>query len=118
MRVEISNIIVKRVGPMVSLNPMYKWLIKNDQACVESNGLMASKKAMVFTDYWKAYQAVIPNDQHHPVGKETGETAYVERWNNIFRQHVARFVRKTLSSSKCIIMHEICLKLFLHRYNT
>ncbi|WP_133513375.1 IS1 family transposase, partial [Candidatus Thiosymbion oneisti] len=77
----------------------------------------AYKKAMVFTDYWEAYQAVIPDDQHHPIGKETGETAHVERWNNTLRQHLARFVHKTLSFSKCIIMHEVCLKLFLHRYN-
>ncbi|WP_166664712.1 IS1 family transposase [Candidatus Thiosymbion oneisti] len=76
------------------------------------------KKAVVFSDYWKAYQAVIPDEQHHPVGKETGETAHVERWNNTLRQHLARFVRKTLSFSKCLHMHEICLKLFLHRYNT
>ncbi len=78
----------------------------------------AYKKAIVFTDYWKAYQAVIPNEQHNPVGKETGETAHVERWNTTLRQHLARFVRKTLSFSKCVKMHEICLKLFLHRYNT
>ena len=26
------------------------------------------KKAMVFTDYWEAYQAVIPNEQNFPVG--------------------------------------------------
>jgi len=71
-----------------------------------------------FTDYWKAYQAVIPNEQHNPVGKETGETAHVERWNNILRQHLARFVRKTLSFSKCVKRHETCLKLFLYRYNT
>jgi len=30
----------------------------------------------------------------------------------------ARFLRKTLSFSKCVKMHEICLKLFIHRYNT
>ena len=78
----------------------------------------AYKKGIVFSDYWKAYQAVIPDQQHHPVGKETGETAHVERWNNTLRQHLARFVRKTLSFSKCIPMHEVCLKLFLHRYNT
>ncbi|CAD7855448.1 MAG: hypothetical protein, partial [Olavius algarvensis Gamma 1 endosymbiont] len=41
-----------------------------------------------------------------------------ERWNNTLRQHLSRFVRKTLSFSKCVKMHEICLKLFLHRYNT
>ncbi|MGI8468273.1 MAG: hypothetical protein ACR2N3_07455 [Pyrinomonadaceae bacterium] len=33
------------------------------------------------------------------------------------RQRPARFVRKTLSLSKSDIMHEICLFLFLHRYN-
>jgi len=70
---------------------------------------------MLFTDYWEAYQAVIPNEQHFPVGKETGETSQAEGWNNTLRQHL---VRKTLSFSKCIIMHEICLKLFLYRYNT
>jgi len=78
----------------------------------------AYKKAIVFTDYWEAYRAVTPNEQHYPVGKETGETAHVERWNNTLRQHLARFVRKTLSFSKCPIMHKLCLKLFLYRYNT
>jgi len=52
------------------------------------------------------------------VGKETGETAHIERWNNTLRQQLARFLRKTLSFSKCIKMHEIYLKLFIHRYNT
>jgi len=40
---------------------------------------------MLFTDYWEAYQAVIPNQQHFPGGKETGETFQVERWNNALR---------------------------------
>ena len=35
-----------------------------------------------FTDFWATYKAVIPEDQHTAVGKETGETAHVERWNN------------------------------------
>lgn len=70
-----------------------------------------------FTDFWRAYQAVIPEEQHTAVGKETGETAHIERWNNTLRQRLARFVRKTLSFSKSLIMHEACLKLFLHRYN-
>ncbi|HZS03761.1 MAG TPA: IS1 family transposase, partial [Blastocatellia bacterium] len=33
------------------------------------------------------------------------------------RQRLARFVRQTLSFSKSDVMHEICLRLFLHRYN-
>lgn len=70
-----------------------------------------------YTDFWSAYQAVIPKKQHTPVGKETGETAHVERWNNTLRQRLGRFVRKTLSFSKSTVMHYICLSLFLHRYN-
>jgi IS1 family transposase len=43
-------------------------------------------------------------EQHTAVGKETGETAHVERWNNILRQRLARFVRMTLSFSKSVVM--------------
>lgn len=60
---------------------------------------------------------MIPEEQHRAVGKDTGETAHVERWNNTLRQRLARFVRKTLSFSKSPMMHDVCLKLFLHRYN-
>jgi insertion element IS1 protein InsB len=70
-----------------------------------------------FSDFWSAYQAVIPEEQHSAVGKETGETAHVERWNNTLRQRNSRFVRDTLSFSKTITMHITCLLLFLHRYN-
>ena len=70
-----------------------------------------------FTDFWAAYHAVIPDSQHVAVGKETGETAHIERWNNTLRQRLARFVRKTLSFSKTLEMHRACLLLFLHRYN-
>jgi insertion element IS1 protein InsB len=31
-----------------------------------------------YTDFWSAYQAVIPEEQHTAVGKETGETAHAE----------------------------------------
>jgi IS1 family transposase len=70
-----------------------------------------------YTDFWSAYQAVIPEEQHSAVGKETGETAHIERWNNTLRQRLGRFVRKTLSFSKSLLMHDACLELFLHRYN-
>src|SRR5881275_187308 len=70
-----------------------------------------------YTDFWAAYQAVIPEEQHTAVGKETGETAHVERWNNTLRQRLGRFVRKTLSFSKSTLMHIACLDLFLYRYN-
>ncbi len=70
-----------------------------------------------FTDFWAAYRAVIPEKQHTAVGKETGETAHVERWNNTLRQRLARFVHLALSFSTSEVMHEACLLLFLHRYN-
>lgn len=76
------------------------------------------RAGVCFTDFWAAYQAVIPDEQHRAVGKETGQTAHVERWNNTLRQRLARFVRLTLSFSKSLFMHEACLLLFLHRYNT
>ncbi len=79
----------------------------------------AYRQATCYSDCWQAYQIIIPSEQHDAVGKETGETTHIERWNNnTLRQYLARFVRKTLSFSKCFDMHEICLKLFLHRYNT
>jgi insertion element IS1 protein InsB len=77
----------------------------------------ASRQGHCFTDFWAAYKAVFPEDHHTAVGKETGETAHVELWNNTLRQRLARFVRMTLSFSKSALMHEACLLLFLHRYN-
>ena len=70
-----------------------------------------------FSDFWEAYHLVVPAEQHTAAGKETGFTAHVERWNNTLRQRLGRFVRKSLSFSKSEEMHEICLRLFLHRYN-
>src|SRR5438128_57583 len=70
-----------------------------------------------YTDFREAYNKVIPDEQHTACGKESGETAHVERWNNTLRQRLARFVRQTLSFSRSEIMHEACLLLFLHRYN-
>ena len=77
----------------------------------------AYRQGRCFTDFWASYSAAIPEEQHFAVGKEKGETAHVERWNNTLRQRLARFVRMTLSLSKSVVMHEGCLLLFLHRYN-
>ncbi len=77
----------------------------------------AYKGGVVYTDFWDAYQKVIPPEQHQAVGKGSGQTNHIERWNNTLRQRVARFVRKTLAFSKTEAMHECCLRLFLHDYN-
>jgi insertion element IS1 protein InsB len=50
-----------------------------------------------YSDFWDAYQKVIPAEHPTACGKESGQTAHVERWNNTWRQQLARFVRKTLS---------------------
>ncbi len=72
-----------------------------------------------FSDFWETYQTVFGTlaTAHQSVGKETNETAHVERWNNTLRQRLARFVRKTLSFSKSDEYHDIALRLFLHEYN-
>jgi IS1 family transposase len=78
---------------------------------------VAYRHAHCYSDFWEAYQLVIPSAQHTAVGKETGLTAHVERWNSTLRQRLGRFVRKSLSFSKSDMMHELCLRLFLHDYN-
>jgi IS1 family transposase len=55
------------------------------------------KGGYCYSDFWEAYRAVIPEECHEAVGKESGELAHVEHWNNTLRQRLARFVRKTLS---------------------
>ena len=76
------------------------------------------KKALLYSDLWEAYQAVLPDEQHEATGKGAGQTCHIERFNNILRQRLGRFVRRTLSFSKCDRMHEMCLSLFLHEHNT
>jgi len=66
---------------------------------------------------WEAYQSTFDPESHCAVGKESGQTAHVERWNNTLRQRLARFVRKTLSFSKSDRFHNAALKLFIHDYN-
>jgi len=75
------------------------------------------KRCLSFSDYWAAYDKVFGTQNHHSVGKETGETAHIERWNNTLRQRLAHFVRKTLSFSKSKLMHDLVLKLFIIQYN-
>lgn len=70
-----------------------------------------------YSDFWDAYQKVWPVETHHRVGKDSGETAHVERWNNTLRQRLARYVRKTLSFSKSDRYHWIVTAWFIIEYN-
>lgn len=73
--------------------------------------------ATVYTDYWEAYAKVIPSKRHRAVGKESGLTNYIERFNNTLRQRVSRLVRKTLSFSKKQDNHVGAIWNFIHEYN-
>jgi IS1 family transposase len=75
------------------------------------------RRKLVYTDFYEAYISALPRSQHRPRGKESGKTCMVERMNNQIRQRLGRFVRKTLSFSKCPKMHEGCLRWFLQTYN-
>lgn len=75
------------------------------------------RRCRTYTDLWQAYQAVLPERTHHPVGKVTGQTAHQERWYNTLRQRVGRFVRKTLSFSKSERNHELVTRWFIVQYN-
>ena len=77
----------------------------------------AYRSCRTFSDYWDAYQMVFPEQTHSSVGKKSGETNHIERWNNTLRQRLGRFVRKTLSFSKSERFHEMALAIFIHRYN-
>jgi len=73
--------------------------------------------AVVYTDYWEAYETVIPANRHRAVGKDSGLTSYIERFNNTLRQRVSRLVRKTLSFSKKLENHIGAIWNFIHEYN-
>ncbi|RYG67992.1 IS1 family transposase [bacterium] len=75
------------------------------------------RRAFCFSDFWEAYQRVIPEEQHQACGKEEGQTNHVERFNLTLRQRIGRLTRKTLSFSKSYFMHIIVFRLFLKLYN-
>jgi insertion element IS1 protein InsB len=73
--------------------------------------------AVIYSDYWEAYSTALPSHRHHAVGKESGLTSYIERFNNTLRQRVSRLVRKTLSFSKNLENHIGAIWNFIHHYN-
>ena len=73
--------------------------------------------AVAYTDLGQAYQQTLPSKRHKAVGKETGKTNYIERFNCTMRQRIARLVRKTLSFSKKLENHIGAIWLFIHHYN-
>jgi len=70
-----------------------------------------------YSDFWHAYEQLLCTGQHQLVGKDSGHTAHVERWNCTLRQRLARYVRKTLSFSKSDKFHHLVTKWFIFDYN-
>lgn len=73
--------------------------------------------AVAYSDFWEAYATVLPRKRHRAVGKESGQTNHIERFNNTLRQRVSRLVRKTLSFSKDLENHIGAIWYFVHHYN-
>ena len=72
---------------------------------------------LIYSDFWKSYENVLPSKRLRQVGKESGETAHIERFNNTLRQRCPGMVRKTLSFSKNEAMHEKRIRIFIDYYN-
>jgi IS1 family transposase/transposase-like protein len=77
----------------------------------------AYRRCHSFSDFWKAYANVFPADTHHSVGKESGQTAHIERWYNTLRQWLARYTRKTLAFSKSDYYHALVTRWFIVEHN-
>ena len=75
------------------------------------------KRAVIYSDFWKSYENVLPSKRLRQVGKESGETAHIERFDNTLRQRCPGMVRKTLSFSKNEAMHEKRIRIFIDYYN-
>ena len=79
----------------------------------------AYRTAHTFSDFWDAYQKVFTEETYRSVGKDSGQTNHMERWNCTLRQKLARYVRKTktLSFSKAEYMHHLVTRWFIVEYN-
>lgn len=87
------------------------------QALWDSLPSVYRQYAVSYTDFWTAYEAILPSKRHRAVGKESGQTNHIERFNCTLRQRVSRLVRKTLSFSKKLTNHIGAIWYFIHHYN-
>ena len=59
----------------------------------------------------------LPKEKHRICEKGAGETSYIEGFNNMIRQRLGRFVRKTSPFSKKWANHFEVIKWFIRAYN-
>jgi insertion element IS1 protein InsB len=72
--------------------------------------------AICYTDFWEAYEQVLPRKRHRAGGWQRNRKNHlpIERFNNTLRQRVGRLVRKTLSFSKKLSNHIGAVWYFVH----
>lgn len=70
-----------------------------------------------FSDYWQAYIKAFEGENHFGVGKNSGLTSYIERFNGSLRQRSSRLTRLALSFSKSLQNHIGAIKYFICHYN-
>lgn len=74
-------------------------------------------EAKTYVDFWRAYDAIFYANTLYHVGKDSGQTNHIERFNCTLRQRCSRLVRKTLSFSKKLDNHIAAIWLFIHDDN-
>ena len=72
------------------------------------------KYCLFFTDDWKAYKSVIPNNRHF-ISKDL--TRHIESLFGVMRQRMSRLVRKNRAFSKKWDNHELAIRYFLWQLN-
>ena len=91
---------------------------EGDQGLWDSLRAVYRQYAVCYSDFWAAYEAVIPSKRHRVVHKQSGKTNRVERLNCTLRQRIGRLVRETLSFSKKLANHIGAIWYFVHHYNS
>ena len=72
-----------------------------------------NKKPLYFTDYWRAYAALIAQEKHFAIGRGGSLIIYIERFNCTLRQRCLRLVRKSLSFSNSLDKYIEAMKYFI-----
>ena len=71
-------------------------------------------EGIVYADYWKSYNEMIPAEK---LKQTKAETYTVESYNGVIRHFLARFRRKTKCYSKCEKMINYSLLLLMAKRN-
>ena len=68
----------------------------------------------IASDYWKAYETIVPQEKHI---QTKAETFTIEGYNSLFRHFLARMRRKSKCYSKKVEMLKLSVLLLMHYRN-